>query len=83
MESGDIVPEISVIVPVYNAEKYLCRCVDSILRQSFRDLEIILVDDGSTDNSPCICDQYKNDDDRINVIHKQNGGGYLLLAMQA
>lgn len=67
-------PEISVIVPIYNAEKHLCRCIDSILRQSFHDIEIILVDDGSTDSSPEMCDQYKTVDERIKVIHKRNGG---------
>lgn len=65
---------LSVIVPVYNVEKYLARCIDSILKQSYSDLEIILVDDGSTDNSGKICDQYREIDDRIVVIHKQNGG---------
>lgn len=65
---------ISVIVPIYNVEKYLSRCIDSILNQSFTDLEIILVDDGSTDNCGKICDKYKLIDDRIKVIHKKNGG---------
>lgn len=67
-------PKISIIVPVYNVEKYLEKCIDSILNQSFRDFELILVDDGSTDNSGYICDRYKNQDDRIIVIHKENGG---------
>lgn len=65
---------ISVIVPVYNVEKYLCRCVDSILNQTYPYLEIILVDDGSTDNSVKICDEYAKKDSRIKVIHKRNGG---------
>ncbi len=65
---------ISVIVPVYNMEKYLKRCVDSILQQEYRQLEIILVDDGSTDNSPAMCDAYASQDERIKVIHKENGG---------
>lgn len=65
---------ISVIVPVYNVEAYLNRCVDSILAQSFGQLEIILVDDGSTDRSPAICDRYAGQDERIRVIHKENGG---------
>lgn len=65
---------ISIIVPVYNVEDYLHECIDSILNQSYRDLEIILVDDGSPDNSPKICDEYAKKDSRIKVIHKKNGG---------
>ena len=65
---------ISVVVPVYNVEKYLGRCVDSIINQTYANLEIILVDDGSTDNSGKICDDYLNKDNRIHVIHKVNGG---------
>ena len=65
---------ISIIVPVYNTEKYLHRCVDSILNQTFTDFELILVDDGSTDRSGEICDEYAKNDKRINVIHKSNGG---------
>ena len=65
---------ISVIVPVYNVEKYLDACVKSIINQTYKKLEIILVDDGSTDNSPSMCDEYKKKDDRIKVIHKINGG---------
>ena len=65
---------ISIIVPVYNVEKYLNRCVDSILAQTYDNLEIILVDDGSLDESPSICDQYEKLDKRIKVIHKENGG---------
>lgn len=67
-------PEISIIVPVYKVEKYINTCVDSLLRQTFRDIEIILVDDGSPDNCPQICDDYKLVDDRIKVLHKINGG---------
>lgn len=67
-------PKISIIVPVYNVEKYLQKCVDSILAQSFRDYELILVDDGATDASPSICDDYAEKDQRVKVIHKQNGG---------
>ena len=67
-------PKISVIVPVYNVEKYLRRCVDSILSQTFSDFELILVDDGSPDGRPGICDDYKESDDRVRVIHKKNGG---------
>ncbi len=67
-------PTISVIIPVYKAEKYLARCIDSVLGQSFQDIEIILVDDGSPDACPAICDSYADKDDRIKVIHKQNQG---------
>ena len=66
--------KISVIVPVYNIEKYLRRCIDSIISQSYKNLQIILVDDGSTDNSGRICDDYATRDSRIVVIHKENGG---------
>lgn len=66
--------KISVIIPVYNAEEYLHRCVDSIIVQSYKHLEIILVNDGSIDSSGEICEQYKMQDDRIKVIHKNNGG---------
>ncbi len=65
---------ISVIVPVYNVEKYLCRSVGSILSQTYENLEIILVDDGSTDSSGKICDSFAKSDDRVFVIHKANGG---------
>jgi len=65
---------ISVIVPVYNVEEYLPRCVDSILAQTYRNLEVILVDDGTKDNSDQICDAYAAKDSRIKVIHKKNGG---------
>lgn len=67
-------PLISVIVPVYNVELYLNRCVDSIVNQTYQNLEIILVDDGSSDNSPFMCDAWAERDIRINVIHKVNGG---------
>ena len=67
-------PQISVIVPVYKVEKYLKRCVDSILHQTFSDLEVILVDDGSPDNCPAMCDELAKADKRIRVIHKENGG---------
>ena len=65
---------VSVIVPVYNVEKYINRCIESILFQSYSNIEIILIDDGSTDNSGNICDLYKKKDKRIIVIHKKNGG---------
>ena len=67
-------PLISIIVPVYNVEKYLDRCIKSILQQTFKDFELILVDDGSTDGSEAICNQYRDIDNRIKVIHKENGG---------
>ena len=65
---------ISVIVPVYNVEKYLSQCIDSILQQTFREFELILVDDGSTDNSGNICEEYLSKDARIQVIHQKNQG---------
>lgn len=67
-------PKISVIIPIYNVEKYLCRCIDSILAQTFTDFELILVDDGSPDHCPEICDEYAARDSRIHVIHKRNEG---------
>lgn len=67
-------PEISVIVPVYNTGKYLARCVESILAQTFTDFELILVDDGSTDNSPVLCDHFAGRDSRVKVIHQKNAG---------
>jgi len=67
-------PLISVIVPVYNVEKYLDACVSSIIGQTYSNLEIILVDDGSNDKSPSICDKYAQTDNRVKVIHKTNGG---------
>ncbi len=66
--------EISIIVPVYNAEKYLSRCIDSILGQTFNNFECILINDGSLDNSPAICDDYARKDSRIRVIHQENRG---------
>lgn len=66
--------QISVIVPVYKTEQYLCACVDSILHQSYSDLEVILVDDGSPDNCPQICDDYAQRDERVRVIHQNNAG---------
>ena len=65
---------ISIIVPVYNSEKVLSRCLDSIIRQNYTDFELLLIDDGSTDNSGAICDEYARKDSRIRVFHKRNGG---------
>lgn len=67
-------PLISVIVPVYNVEEYLPKCLDSIINQTYKNIEIIIVNDGSTDKSGIICDEYANKDIRIKVIHKENGG---------
>lgn len=65
---------VSVIIPVYNVEKYLCKCLDSVLAQTYTNLEIILVDDGSPDACGQICDQYAQKDSRVKVLHKANGG---------
>lgn len=65
---------ISIIVPIYNVEKYLCKCLDSIIGQTYNDLQIILINDGSTDNSLSICEKYKNLDNRIELINKENTG---------
>lgn len=67
-------PEISIIVPVYKVEAYLDRCINSILNQTFKDFELILVDDGSPDRCPQLCDEWAKKDERIKVIHKENGG---------
>jgi glycosyltransferase involved in cell wall biosynthesis len=67
-------PTISIIVPVYNTEKYLRRCLDSIVAQTFKDYECIIVDDGSTDGSAAICDEYEKKDSRFKVLHKENEG---------
>ena len=70
---GEIV-QFTVIIPIYKVEEYLERCVDSVLAQTFSDFEVILVDDGSPDRCPQICDEYEKKDSRVRVIHKQNGG---------
>ncbi|MDD4969987.1 MAG: glycosyltransferase family 2 protein [Paludibacter sp.] len=70
----NILPKISVIVPVYNAEKYLNKCIDSILNQTFTNFELLLIDDGSKDNSGVICDEYAKKDKRVRVFHLENGG---------
>ena len=67
-------PKISVIVPVYNTEKYLHRCIDSVLAQTYKDFELLLIDDGSKDSSGAICDEYAARDSRVKVFHKENGG---------
>lgn len=67
-------PLISIVIPIYNVEKYLKACIDSVINQTYSQLDIILVDDGSKDNSGNMCDEYKNKDSRIRVIHKENGG---------
>ena len=69
-----IYPLISIIVPIYNVEKYLERCMNSLLNQTIKDIEIIMVDDGSPDNCPQMCDEYAKKDNRVKVIHKQNAG---------
>ena len=66
--------KISVIIPVYNSEKFLDACIASIVKQTYQNFEIILVDDGSTDDSPSLCDQYAAQDKRIKVKHKDNQG---------
>lgn len=67
-------PKVSIVIPVYNMEKYLERCMESVLAQSLEDVEIILVDDGGSDKSPAMCDDYAVRDTRVRVIHKPNGG---------
>jgi len=72
--NGSFMDKISVIIPVYNVESYLRKCLDSVLNQTYKNLEILLINDGSTDNSGSICDEYGKKDSRIRVFHKENGG---------
>lgn len=74
MESAISKPLVSIIVPVYNVEHYIKRCVDSLRGQTLQNIEIILVDDGSKDNSGSLCDELAQQNPRIHVIHKQNAG---------
>jgi glycosyltransferase involved in cell wall biosynthesis len=73
-EQEDVMPELSVIVPLYNTEKYISQCLSSILNQTFSDIEVIVVDDGSTDRSGVICEEFAITDKRLKVIHQQNQG---------
>ena len=66
--------KISIVIPIYNCEKYLNECISSVLEQTYKDFELILVDDGSKDESGAICDEYAKIDNRIHVIHQENGG---------
>ena len=67
-------PKVSIIIPIYNAQMHLKRCIDSVLKQDFEDFELLLMDDGSKDSSPEICDEYKKKDGRVIVVHKDNSG---------
>ena len=69
---------ISVIIPIYNVQIYLRKCLDTVINQTYKNLEIILVDDGSQDACGKICDEYARQDNRVKVIHKKNGGLYIL-----
>lgn len=68
------IPKVSIVVPVYNVEQYLDECVQSLLNQTLKDIEIILVDDESPDDCPQLCDKYAQADKRVKVVHKKNGG---------
>ena len=68
--------QTSVIVPIYNTEKYLNRCIDSVLAQTYQDFELLLIGDGSEDSSGAICDEYAAQDARVRVFHKENGGKF-------
>lgn len=74
MNNSSVKPKVSVIVPVYKAEAYLHRCIDSLLAQTFTDFEVLLIDDGSPNRSGEICDEYTQQDSRIRFIHKENAG---------
>lgn len=74
MKKIDESPLISIIIPVYNVAPFLSQCIQSVLDQTYTHLEVIIVDDGSTDESPAICDKFAKLDTRIKVIHKKNGG---------
>ena len=74
VEEKKVKDTISVIIPVYNVEAYIRKSLESVCRQSYKDLEIIIIDDGSTDSSGIICDEYAQKDGRIRVLHKKNGG---------
>ena len=65
---------LSIIVPIYNVEKYLCKCIDSVIAQTYQEWELLLIDDGSTDNSGNICDEYAKKDSRIRTFHNKNRG---------
>ena len=73
-KKDDMSKTVTVVIPIYNVEKYLARCVDSIVNQTYKNLEIILVDDGSPDRCSQMCDDYAEKDSRIKVVHKKNGG---------